>query len=123
MKSLLSRLFVLLAVALLPAIAIQAYNEIDLRRARQIEVQEQALYLVRLAASDLGQIVQGIHQVLIALSELPAIKAKDSQACNAYLAAIRVRFPAFLTFVATDVDGRSFCDATSEHRQISVAER
>ena len=30
--TILSRLFVLVAVALLPAIAIQAYNEFDLRR-------------------------------------------------------------------------------------------
>jgi hypothetical protein len=38
MSSLLSRLFVLVAVAMLPAIAVQAYNEIDLRRTREVEV-------------------------------------------------------------------------------------
>ena len=40
--SMLSRLFVLVAVALLPAIAIQAHNEFDLRRAREVEVQNHA---------------------------------------------------------------------------------
>ena len=91
--TLLSRLFVLVAVALLPAITIQAYNEFDLRRARQVEVQDQALSLAKLAAAEQQQIVQGIRQVLIALSELPAIKARDSQACNTYLAAMQPRFP------------------------------
>jgi hypothetical protein len=55
---------VLVAVALLPAIAIQMYNEFDLRRARQVEVQNQALRLAKLAAAEQEQIVQGIRQVL-----------------------------------------------------------
>jgi signal transduction histidine kinase/HAMP domain-containing protein len=99
----------LVAVALLPAIAIQSYNEFDLRRSRQMEVQEQALGLAKLAAAEQQQIIQGIRQVLIALSELPAIKAKETQACNAYLSTISRRYPAFLTFVVVDMDGQSFC--------------
>src|ERR1700750_2454351 len=93
------RLLALLAVALLPAIAIQAYNELDLRRARQVEVQNQALSLAKLAAAEQQQIVQGIRQVLIAMSELPSIKTRDSQACDAYLAGMQRRFPAFITFL------------------------
>jgi hypothetical protein len=69
MSTLLSRLFVLVAVAMLPAIALQAYNEIDLRRTREVEVQDEALGVAKLAAAEQMQIVQGIHQALIALSE------------------------------------------------------
>jgi Na+-transporting NADH:ubiquinone oxidoreductase subunit NqrB len=104
--TLLSRLFVLVTIALLPAIAIQMYNEFDLRRARQIEVQNQALSLAKLAAAEQQQIVQGIRQVLIAMSELPSIKTRGSQACDAYLAAIQQRFPAFIRFLVTDLNGR-----------------
>ena len=60
--TLLSRLLVLVAVALLPAIGIQAYNEFDLRRTRQIEVQGHALNLAELAAAEQRQTVQGIHK-------------------------------------------------------------
>ena len=77
--TILSRLLALVAVALLPAISIQAYNEGNLRRARQVDVQNQALGLAKLAAEQQQQIVQGIRQVLIALSELPAIKANWSK--------------------------------------------
>jgi signal transduction histidine kinase len=119
----LSRLFLLVAVALLPAIAIQAFNEFDLRRAREVEVQNQALGLARLAAAEQQQIVQGIRQVLIAMSELPSIKTRDSQACDAYLAAVHERFPAFITFLVTDMKGLSFCDTNSDHRPISIAAR
>jgi signal transduction histidine kinase/HAMP domain-containing protein len=113
----------LVAVALLPAIAIQMYNEFDLRRARHVEVENHALSLAKLAAAEQQQIVQGIRQVLIALSELPAIKARDSKACNAYLAGMKQRFPAFLTFIITDLDGQSFCDTNSDHRPITIAAR
>jgi hypothetical protein len=70
--SLLSRLFILVATALLPAIAIESYNQFDLRRLRQSDVQEQALSLAKLAAAQQLAIVDGIHQVLIALSEFAA---------------------------------------------------
>jgi signal transduction histidine kinase len=107
--ALLLRLFILVAVALLPAIAIQSYNEFDLRRSRQMEVQEQALGLAKLAAAQQQQIVEGIRQVLIALSELPAIKARNIEACDAYLSALKQRYPAFLSFVVVDLDGQSLC--------------
>jgi signal transduction histidine kinase/HAMP domain-containing protein len=121
--TILSRLFLLVAVALLPAIAIQAYNEFDLRRARQVEVENQALSLAKLAAADQQQIVQGIRQVLIAMSELPSIKTRDSQACNAYLAAMQQGFPAFVSFLVADMNGRSFCDTNSDHRPLTIAAR
>src|ERR1700738_5060268 len=99
------------------------YNEFDLRRARQVEVQNQALRLAKLAAAEQEQIVQGIRQVLIAMSELPSIKTKDSQACNAYLAAMQQRFPAFVTFLVADLNGWSFCDTNSDHRPLTIAAR
>src|SRR6266404_3268130 len=121
--TILLRLFLLVAAALLPAIAIQMYNEFDLRRARQAEVQNQALSLAKLAAAEQQQIVRGIRQVLIAMSELPSIKTRDSQACNAYLATMQRRFPAFVTFLVADLKGWSFCDTNSDHRPISIAAR
>ena len=121
--TLLSRLFLLVAVALLPAIAIQAYSEFGRREARQVEVENQALSLAKLAAADQQQIVQGIRQVLIALSELPAIKAKDSKGCNAALTGMKSRFPAFPTFLVTDVKGQPFCDKSSDREPVNVSSR
>jgi signal transduction histidine kinase len=123
MSSLLSRLFVLVAAAMLPAIAIQAYNEIDLRRTRKVEVQDEALGLAKLAAAEQQQIVQGVRQALIALSELPAIKAKDVQGCNAYLSRIKQRYPEFIAFFVVDMNGNTFCDSTREHKPSTAAGR
>jgi PAS domain S-box-containing protein len=113
---LLLRLFLLVAVALLPVIAIQTYNEIELWRGRQVEVQRHALGLAKLAAAEQQQFVQGIRQVLIALSELPAIKAKDTEACEAYLATIKKRYPEFITFIVVDMNANAFCFPNSRDR-------
>src|ERR1700754_3743690 len=122
MNSLLSRLFALVAAAMLPAIAIQAYNEIDLRRTRQVEVQDEVRGLAKLAAAEQQQIVQGVRQAMIALSELPAIKEKDVEGCNAYLSRIKQRYPEFIAFIVVDMNGDSFCDSL-EHKQSTAAGR
>jgi signal transduction histidine kinase/HAMP domain-containing protein len=119
----LSRLLVLVLVGMLPAISIQAYNEFDLRRARQIEVQNQAINLAKLAAEEQQQIVQGMHQVLIALSELPAIRAKKGDVCNEALVGLKSRFPAFLSFQITDTSGEPFCDTNIDRKPVNVSER
>src|SRR5262249_28602058 len=121
--SLLSRLFLLVAVSLLPVVAIQAYNEFDLRRSRQIEVQDQALRLAILGAAEQQQLVQGVRQVLIPLSELPAVKAKDVSGCNAYLSRIKRRYPEFLTFAAADMSSLFFCDTSSYPRPVNIGRR
>jgi HAMP domain-containing protein len=113
----------LLAVALMPAIAIQALHEYDLRRGREVEVREQALNLAKLAAAEQQQTVSGIRQVLIAMSEVPAIRAMDGAACNAYLAAVKQQYPAFITFIATDLNGRSFCTDTGGKVSVNIAAR
>jgi hypothetical protein len=86
-------------------------------------VQSQALNLAELAAAEQQQTVQGIHQALIALSELPAIKAKDAEGCNAYLAKIKQRYPGFISFIVVDINGSSFCDVTDDHKPSTAAGR
>jgi signal transduction histidine kinase len=88
-----------------------------------MEVQEQAFGLAKLAAAEQQQIVQGIRQALIALSELPAIKAKDANGCEAYLSRLKERYPEFISFIVVDPDGTSFCDSSSHFKPSTAAGR
>ena len=54
----LARLFVLVLVAMLPAMAIQAYNEIAGRESREAEVREDALRLAQFASGEMDRIVE-----------------------------------------------------------------
>ena len=121
--TLLSRLLILVAVALVPAIAIQAYNEYGLRHARRVEAQSQVLGIAKLAAAEHQQIIQGVQQILLTLSELPAIRAKDSGACNTYLASVNRQFPAFLAFLVSDVEGNTFCNTVGPNESVNVSKR
>src|SRR5262245_17118904 len=94
-----------------------------MRSEREVEVREQALSVAKLAAAEQQQIIQGIRQVLVALSELPAIREQDAQACNSYLAAMRVRFPAFISFLVTDLKGWSFCSTYADQTPVPLGHR
>jgi signal transduction histidine kinase/ActR/RegA family two-component response regulator len=103
------RLFLLVLIALLPALAIQAYNEFDLRRTRQAEVDEMALRQAQLASSELNQIFEGIHNLLIAVAEVPSVRSFAAEECAAYLATLQPKVPYLKTIAAIDMEGRVVC--------------
>ena len=103
------RLFLLVAVALLPAVAIQAYNEIDLRLTRTTEAHDLALRQAKLAASELDRIFEGVENLLAAVAEVPSVRAFDTPACVAYLATLQARVPYLASIAAIDLEGRVAC--------------
>src|SRR5580700_8876929 len=105
----LARLFALVLVALLPALAIQAYNEIAGRETREAEVREDALRLALSAAGETERIAENARTVLAAVANLPAIRNLDASACNSYVAALRQDFPQYIGIGAIDLKGHPFC--------------
>src|SRR5579864_9286240 len=87
----LPRLFALVLVAMLPALAIQAYNEIAGRQAREAEVRDDALRLALFAAGELDRIVEDGRTVLVATANLPALRELDGPACSAYVTSLQDR--------------------------------
>ncbi|MHC2002960.1 hypothetical protein ACYQR9_21360 [Methylobacterium sp. CM6241] len=67
------RIVGLVALALMPALAIQGYNEYALRSARGEAVRGEAMRAARSVAADLGQFGRGTRQVLGILAEVPEI--------------------------------------------------
>jgi C4-dicarboxylate-specific signal transduction histidine kinase/CheY-like chemotaxis protein len=105
----LTRLFALVVVALLPALAIQAYNEIAGRETREAEVREDALRLAQFASGELDRIVENGHAVLAALANFPAIRNFDAAGCTAYVASLQKSFPQYSAIGAIDLKGHVFC--------------
>ena len=64
MKSLLARLLLIVSLALVPALAFQAYTESQARRFRQHLVEDEAMRLVRLVSSEQQRIIDAAEQVL-----------------------------------------------------------
>ncbi len=117
------RLFVLVIIALLPALLIQGYNELDLRRSREQEIHEQALAQARLAASELDQIFNGVRSLLTAVAEVPSVRALDTPVCVAYLATLQPKVPYLASLAVLNLAGEVKCRQALPDPELRFADR
>lgn len=122
--SLTKRITGLVALALVPALAVQGYNEYALRTARGEAVRNEAVRAARGIASDLGQFGRSARQALGILAGVPEIRHQDPKACTAYLKSLLGQVPGTFFFGVTDAGGRIVCNTLgSEPGAYSIADR
>lgn len=109
--SLRRRLFLPVVTALLPIIAIEAYNQVELHATREREVQKSAVDQARRVAAEQARIVDGMRNVLSTLTVLKSVRTHESARCNGLFGAILPKFEGFESLVATRADGTPFCAA------------
>ncbi|CAN5301924.1 hypothetical protein BH10PSE7_BH10PSE7_35950 [soil metagenome] len=97
------RLLLLVLVALVPAIAVFAYNETLLHQQRGIEINRDALRQAQLAASEIERILDGTENILMALS---AAQSQPGGDCVGYAAALVPKIPEIADIVILDTAGR-----------------
>jgi two-component sensor histidine kinase len=119
------RLILLVAASLIPMIAIQAYTQFDLRRAREDELRTNVLQMAQRVASEEQRVIEGIRQLLETLVELKEIRSGDAQGCASLFAQVRRRFEGIQAFAVTAKDGTIFClsTPTSDKTAGSLADR
>src|SRR5436305_1211933 len=118
--SLLLRLFVLVLLAVLPAIAIEAYNEFELRSIREKQVHEEALRLARLANSEMDRIAEGTREMLVAFSENPAVAEGRWTRCNDVAARLLPRLSIYLDIGVATTAGDIVCSAVPQSRGVNI---
>jgi two-component sensor histidine kinase len=122
--SLTKRIVGLVALALMPALAIQGYNEYALRSARAEVVRGEAMRAARSVAADLGQFGRGTRQVLGILAEVPEIRDKDPVTCTTYLKTLLGKVPGAFFFGVADANGNIVCNTLGSARgAYSLADR
>jgi signal transduction histidine kinase len=109
--SLTIRLFILVVIAVLPAIVIQAYNEYDLRKAREADIRQQVIQITRQFGEEIGELREGARQLLIALAQLGAVRLNKTDACDKLLASLKSRYENYALLAAADGKGRIFCSS------------
>jgi two-component sensor histidine kinase len=107
--SLVARVVLLIALALLPGFTVQIYTEYRLRQAREQEVLDAALRLATQAGATYGRLVDGARQLLATLALLPAIQPGHESECNRLLADLQQQFPDFDRIGVVDDIGRFRC--------------
>ena len=106
------RLLVLVIFAVVPALVIQAWNEYDLRIAREADIRQQVVQTTKQFGEEIGELREGARQLLLALAQLNTVKSHQQDACSVLFSKLKTRFANYILLGAADVDGRIFC--TSE---------
>ncbi|WP_434621558.1 ATP-binding protein [Azospirillum sp. B2RO_4] len=107
--SFLTRLLLLVSLALAPICALEVWNQIDLRRQRSEEIHDHARQLLSLLGGEQKRLVEGVRQMLELLAETPAAQDLDAPACQSLLSRTGARIPDYLTITLTGADGIILC--------------
>lgn len=109
--SLTFRLLILVVIAVLPAILIQAYNEYDLRKAREDDIRQRVIQITKQFGEEIGELREGARQLLLALTEVSAVRDRNDATCSELFASLKSRFPNYAVLAAADTSGRVFCSS------------
>src|SRR5580704_9261271 len=77
--SLTTKMFILVLLAVMPALAIQTYNEYDLRKSRENDIRNQTVQITMQFAAEMGEIREGARQYLQVISQLSPINMMDAE--------------------------------------------
>ncbi len=120
-SSLRVRLFLLVCLAVLPAFGLALYTDLEQRRLAAVEVQDNAVRLTRLTASNLAQFVEGARQLLVAQSvEQSRARASDWE-CGAYLADLLEQYPLYASLGVIGAEGDLVCSSHPFTRPVNLA--
>jgi hypothetical protein len=80
-----------------------------LRSDRQAALHESVVHRVWQLAADIGELREGARQLLLAISQMEAVRLRQPEACSGLLARLRSRYPNYALLAAADLQGRIFC--------------
>jgi signal transduction histidine kinase/ActR/RegA family two-component response regulator len=108
-ERLLTVMLAIVSVALVPALGLQIYTETEVRRIRQQVVEDDAVRLVHLVASEERRIVEGAEEALKTISASPAVRAIVPEACQLLLLNLVGQSPRYTAAAVIDRDGHPVC--------------
>jgi signal transduction histidine kinase/CheY-like chemotaxis protein len=123
LSSLRVRLFVLVLVAVVPALAIGVLWARAHERLLAVKASEDATALAQLVGERHQRSVDAARGLLLALSAMRSVAIRDGKACAASLAPLLEREPVFVNMGAVGADGRMFCSAAPQPGPIDLSDR
>ncbi|MFN3350966.1 sensor histidine kinase [Pseudorhodoplanes sp.] len=116
------RLVIVMLVALVPPLAITAYNTLRWQHFLERDSRDEALAAARLVAAELAQIVESSRQLMIAMGRHPSVP--DNQAeCVAYFRSVVAALPAYREAAVIDPNGKFICSTIDIPPGLDVRDR
>lgn len=116
------RLLLLVLLAVVPALGLTLYTNIELRRLAAADVKEEALRLARIAANDQEDTIKDTRQLLFALAQFPEVRSTDPTACSALLELLN-QYPQYALLGVIARDGDLFCSTLPISSPVNLANR
>src|SRR5438876_3303420 len=116
------RLLILVIFAVVPALVIQAWNEYDLRIAREADIRQQVVQITRQFGEEIGELREGARQLLLALAQLNTVKSRQPEPCSTLFSKLKIRYANYSLLGAADTSGHVFC-ASGATSYSSVADQ
>ncbi len=115
-------LFLLVLLGVLPALGIILYSGLETRRHMRSDAERNLTGLLDTLAAGQENLVDRTRTLFETLSDVPAVRARDSRACNSLFASLLLRNPRYVNILAADPRGNIFASATPIG-QINAADR
>ena len=103
------RLLLLVILAVVPALVIQAWNEYDQRIAHEDDIRQHVIEITKQFGEEIGVLREGARQLLLVLAESKPVKSQQSDLCSALFSQLKSRFANYSLLGAADTAGRVFC--------------
>lgn len=109
--SLRTRLLLLVLLAVIPALGLALYTNLEERQLRKALVYEHAMRLSRLVSADYERLIEDSRQLLVTLAHLPAVRDLNRAACTALFVDLLAQRSSYANLGVIDTDGNIFCTA------------
>jgi diguanylate cyclase (GGDEF)-like protein len=120
--SIVTRIFALIALTLLPVTGGVLFSGLQLRQHRLEELRSDTVQLARIAELDMVRILEGAHQLLATLAKLPIEHGWDARAC-AVVAATAFSDFEYDHITAVDRNGARLCGSSAVPNGTVMADR
>ena len=111
LASLQTRLLLLVLLAVIPALGLTLYTNLEERQLRKAQVQEHAMRLSRLVSADHERLIEDARRLLVTLARPPAVRRRNRAACNALFADLLTQHSSYANLGVVDANGSIFCSA------------
>src|SRR5262249_41752086 len=111
LASLRTRLLLLVLLAVVPALGLTLYTNLEERQLRKALVHEHTMRLSRLVSADYERLIDDAQQLLVTLAQLPAVHDLNRPACNPLLVDLLAQRSSYANLGVIDNDGNVFCTA------------
>jgi diguanylate cyclase (GGDEF)-like protein len=119
-----ARIMILVILAALPALLLTLYSAIEQRETAEVKAREELRRLVKLAAMQQSQVVEGARQMMGASAQVMAMLQDDPRHCSEYFAGLlkqnRGVYHSMGLYLA---NGQLYCNAVTWHDKVYGGDR